>query len=531
METLQGPVMGEVTENGIHNFKGIPYAQAPVGDMRFRAPGPAPQFQTAFAATEFSPMCLQSLDTGSALVERIVDGHGLSAPKRWMIKRVAASMDAGETSEDCLYLNVRTPDPEANLPVMVWIHGGGHQFGSGDFNIYQGDALPGLGVVVVTINYRLNVFGYMAHPLLSSEDPDRVSGNYGLRDQIAALEWVRDNISAYGGDPERVTLFGESAGASSIAAIMASPMAEGLFHGAILQSGETTQSLTQLRGDSRGPSAEDIGAAIVAAIPEDTPRTASDLRALPAESFLKQSDFMAHSAVLRPVADGVILPRSVAEIFADGSFRPVPVIAGFNADEAVIFYEGPQGSALRADIDKETKAEQLAELRAGYGDAAGTAIASLYGLNGREGLDKIATDIAGDEYFGLSARFTLESAEAVGAPGWAYAFTRVPPSRKQTIGAFHSAEMPFVFGTHEKALGLSDEDDTLTQLMQAYWVSFAEDGNPNADGLPEWPQYGDRNWMEFTANTDKKSGIVQDWRRLKLDALEAGLDPVLRRER
>ena len=525
--TPQGPVRGEVESGSIHVFKGIPYAAPPVGDFRFRAPRPAPTWSEPLDATAFSPMCMQLTDTGSDLLDRVIDGHGLSAPKRAIIKRVAANMDAGEVSEDCLYLNVRTPDPSGDAPVMVWIHGGGHQFGSGDFSIYQGNDLPERGVVLVTINYRLNVFGYLAHPALNADDPDGVSGNYGLRDQIAALEWVRDNIAAYGGDPDNVTVFGESAGASSTAALMVSPAARGLFDRAILQSGEATQSFYALGDTTRGLSAEEAGVALVSSLGERAPDTAEELRALSADDLLgvTRSQALADADALRPIGDGRLLPKSVPELLS-GRFDAVPAIIGYNADEAYIFYEGPEGAVKRADVTG-TRAEQVASLVRGYGEGPGRAIAGLYGLNGQDGLDAAAMAIQGDEYFGLSARYLLERVEANGAPAWAYAFTRVPPSKDQVIGAFHSAEMPFVFGTHEKALGLSDEDEALTDVMQAYWVQFAMGGDPNAPGLPEWPAYGGSTWMEFTANTGRQTGVVEDYRKAKLDALSVGLDPVL----
>jgi para-nitrobenzyl esterase len=524
IDTPQGPIIGELSDRNIHNFKAIPYATAPVGDLRFRAPEAPPSWTEARDALAFSPMCMQSTEASGDLLKVVVDGHGLSGFKRWLIMRIAGNMDAGEVSEDCLYANIRTPDPTGKRPVMVWVHGGGHQFGSGDFSIYQGDDLPARDVVVVTFNYRLNVFGYMAHPLLSAENPEGISGNYGLLDQIAALEWVQDNISAYGGDPGNVTLFGESAGASSIAALMASPQAEGLFDRAILQSGEATRTLNTL------DDAEDLGEAIIAAVPEDTPLTAAKLRALPASSLLKAGSNGDYSGALRPIGDGVILPRSVPEILARGDFAPVPVMVGYNADEWALFYTSPDEALLNADINSDSPEAQLTALVAGYGEAAGRQIMKLYGFNGVDNIDAKAIAVTGDEYFGVSTRFILERSEALSAPAWAYTFTRVPPSSKQTLGAFHSAEMPFVFGTHEKALGLSDEDEALTDLMQAYWVNFATTGDPNGADLPAWPNYVDQNWMELTANTDRESGVIKDWREDKLDALSAGLDPRLSNE-
>ena len=527
IDTPQGPVVGQLSEAGNADFRGLPFAQPPVGEMRFRAPGPAPRWDAPREALDFSPMCMQSLQTGGDLLERIVDGHGLGRVKSFLIKQIGSRMGTNAMSEDCLYLNVKTPDTGGAAPVMVWIHGGGHQFGSGDFAIYQGEALPDKGAVVVTPNYRLNLFGYLAHPLLSADDPNGVSGNYGLRDQIAALQWVRDNIAAYGGDPDNVTLFGESAGASSIAALMASPAADGLFDRAILQSGESTRSLTKLRDDPRGESAEAVGERLVAGLAE-VPDSADALRQVPADALVGLGGFLDGSGVLRPIADGLLLPGSEAERLYAGEFRPVPVMVGYNADEAFIFYDGPGGAAFHAELTGDD-ADQLRELQSGYGTQEGRALFELYGFDDDDRTDASAMGLMGDEYFGVSARFVLEAAEAAGAPAWAYAWTRVPPSERQTIGAYHSAEMPFVFGTQEPILGVSEEDRTLEALMQDYWVSFAQDGDPNGPGLPEWPRYEDVNWMEFTANTGRASGVVRDWREDKLDALWSGLDPALRR--
>ena len=248
ISTPQGPVQGVTTDDpAIFNFKGLPFAAPPVGDLRWAAPQ-APQVWTETrAADTFGNRCMQPEDVEGGFFHRLIEGHGLSGIKNFLIKRAVAAQKPSPMSEDCLYLNVRTGNlnGETKQPVMVWIHGGGHQFGSGDFSYYQANGLVQKGVVLVTINYRLGAFGYMAHPVLSADDPNGVSGNYGTLDQIAALDWVQQNISAYGGDPDNVTIFGESAGAWSVTEMMASPLAAGKFNKAIGQSGASTYHLGQ----------------------------------------------------------------------------------------------------------------------------------------------------------------------------------------------------------------------------------------------------------------------------------------------
>jgi len=214
------------TENPeIFNFRGLPFAAPPIGDLRWAAPTAAPSWSETRIADSFGNRCMQVDDVEGGFFDRLIEGHGLSATKNFLIKKAVAAQEPSSMSEDCLYLNVRTGNlnSEEKQPVMVWIHGGGHQFGSGDFSYYQANGLVEKGVVLVTINYRLGVFGYMAHPALSDADPNGVSGNYGTLDQIAALQWVQTNIAAYGGDPENVTIFGESAGGWSVTEMMASP--------------------------------------------------------------------------------------------------------------------------------------------------------------------------------------------------------------------------------------------------------------------------------------------------------------------
>ena len=532
INTPQGPIQGVLTESGFSNFKGVPFAAAPIGDLRWRAPAPAPHWTETRQANAFSPMCMQVTAEGNdSFFERIIDGSGLSPVKEFLIKRVAANLPVSPVSEDCLYLNVRTPAlgesgvPSQSLPVMVWIHGGGHQFGSGDFTYYQGDGLPAQGVVLVTINYRLGAFGYLAHPALSADDPNGVSGNYGALDQIAALKWVQDNISAYGGDPENVTIFGESAGAWSVTEMMASPLAKGLFHKAIGQSGSSVYHMGQMDGEGVGwvsgyETAEKLDAALGLSQP-----SASTLRGLPAQTILDAvTEDIAEG--FNHVADGYVFPQSVGLAFKSGEYNKVPALFGYNADEATLFYptdpeptvwkEGFPSSGTRADI--------LAYLTDVFPTQANTLI-DLYALD--TDVYQGGMDMMGDEIFGMNVRYTIERAENDGQPAFAYTWNRVPPGKNQTIGAFHSAELPFVFDTSEPILGYSDEDKLLTAQMVSYWTNFAKTGDPNGAGLPNWPQYDGQNWLAMEANTGEQTRVVQNWRGAKLDALSEGLETKL----
>ncbi len=528
ISTPQGPVQGVVTESGFYNFKGVPYAAPPVGDRRWRAPAPAPTWSERRAATEFSPMCMQTLSEGNdSFFERIIDGSGLSGWKEFLIKRVAANLPVSPISEDCLYLNVRTPALSGDgmvkdtLPVMVWIHGGGHQFGSGDFSYYQSDALPAQGVVLVTINYRLGAFGYLAHPALSADDRNGVSGNYGTLDQIAALTWVRDNISAYGGDPDNVTIFGESAGAWSATEMMASPLAKGLFHKAIGQSGSSVYHLGQMEGDGVGwvsgyATAQKLDKALGLTTPD-----AAELRDLPADKIQAVitediADGFHH------VADGYVFPKNVGLAFKSGEYNKVPVLFGYNADEATLFFpDDPEPTVWKEGFPHSGTREDMQTYLSDAFPTQAENIINLYSLDMNS--KKFGMDMMGDEIFGVNIRYTVERAEADGQAAWAYTWNRVPPSESQTIGAFHSAELPFVFDTSEPILGYSDEDKLLTEQMVGYWSNFAKTGNPNGAGLPNWPRYQDENWLAMESNTGEQTRVVKNWRKAKLDALSEGL--------
>lgn len=525
LQTPQGPVQGIIADNpDIVSYQGLPFAAPPVGDLRWRPPSAAPSWSEVRDASQFGPRCMQPVGTEDGFFNRLIEGHGLSAIKEFAIKRVVAAQKASPMSEDCLYLNVRAPKNAEDLPVMVWIHGGGHQFGSSDFGYYQADGLAERGVVLVTINYRLGAMGYMAHPALSADDPRGVSGNYGTLDQVAALEWVRDNIAAYGGNPDQVTIFGESAGAWSVTEMMSTPSAAGLFHGAILQSGASTYHLGQLEDEAAGwPSAYSGGVLMADALGLDDP-SAADLRAVSADainaaSTEEMADTFHHNR------DGVVFPVNVGTAFNTGAIHSVPILAGYNADEGTLFFvDDPQPSVWLEDLEPAERSTLVSQLSDAFPDNA-AAIVDLYDLEtdfmgGGEAM-------MGDEIFGVNIRFAARKTADTGAPAWTYFFSRVPPSDTQTLGAFHAAEIPFVFDSHEEVLGLTEDDAALTDAMMTYWTNFAKTGNPNGGGTgayPTWPQHSGENWMHFSANTGNPTASVEiDIRGEKLNRLSEGL--------
>jgi para-nitrobenzyl esterase len=526
IQTPQGVVQGVTTETeGIYTFNGLPFAAPPVGDLRWAAPAPAPSWKETRLAQEFGNRCMQPINTEDGFMDRLIEGQGLSGFKTWMIKRVIASAKPAPISEDCLYLNVRTNNlgQDSKQPVMVWIHGGGHQFGSADTSFYQANGLVEKDVVLVTINYRLGVFGYMAHPALSAADPNGVSGNYGTLDQIAALKWVQDNIAAYGGDASNVTIFGESAGAWSVTELMASPLATGLFHKAIGQSGASTYHMGQMEGDGVGwPSGYSMGERVASSVGLEAP-SAAELRSVPADTIMENLPEKSDEA-FHHIRDGYVFPLNVGHAFQNGQINSVPLMIGFNADEATLFFpDDPEPSVWLEGLPTDDATAQVERLDTAYA-GQGELIQKLYSLdtNFVEG----GTQMMGDDIFGVNIRFAAESNEALGSATYAYFFSRIPPSEKQTLGAYHAAEIPFVFKSAEAALGDSDEDKVLSDYMATYWTNFAKSGDPSLPAaVPTlWPSYQDTAWLEFSANTGKPvTSVQQDIREEKLDALETGL--------
>ena len=448
---------------GVRAYLGIPYAAPPVGELRWKPPQPPAAWTGTKKADHFGPRCVQA---------RIFDD---------MIFR-------DEMREDCLVLNVWTPAPGAGarLPVMVWIHGGGYVGGSGSEPRQDGGRLATKGVVVVSMNYRLGVFGFMAHPELTRESPGHASGNYGLLDQVAALQWVRANIEAFGGDPGNVTIFGESAGSFSVSALMAMPAARGLFHRAIGESGAHFD-------DRKGPlplkplaEAEKMGTALQAAA-----RTSSlaALRALPADAVLTAVD---RTQWFAPIVDGWALPRDVSSIFADGQQSRVPLLAGWNRDEV--------SASVTLATKKPTAQSFVEQVRTQFGSSADTVL-KAYPAASDAGALESAVALANDLFMGYATWRWLDAHLATGqSPVYRYSFDQpvpVPPGTKQRgvevtgkdLGARHAGEIEYVFGALDPPTPWTVEDRTLSDAMMTYWSNFARTGDPNGGSLPRWPRY------------------------------------------
>ncbi|MGA2599870.1 MAG: carboxylesterase family protein [Bryobacteraceae bacterium] len=431
-------------------YKGIPYAAPPVGSLRWKTPKAPAAWEGVRKADAFSPSCMQTTYPASSIYR--------SEPE--------------PVSEDCLYLNVWTAAKSATerRPVMVWIHGGALTRGSGSVGIYDGEALAEKGVVVITINYRLGVFGFLAHPELTRESDRNASGNYGLLDQIAALEWVRKNVAAFGGDPNRVTIFGESAGSWSVNYLMATPLANGLFHRAIGESGGVFESVRTLaEAEATGVKfAKSMGADNIAA-----------LRAKPAEEILKSSGFLSFP----PNVDGWMLPQDVYTIFATGKQNDVPILIGSNADEAKSLTMWPSSGATKTFIG---------QIKARFGSES-DALLKLYPANTDEEAKASFYQSFTDYLFTWEMRTWARMENKTGKnKAYLYYFTRVPPGpESDKLGAFHASEIPYAFDN----VGVSKwrpyeyMDYKLADVMSSYWVNFAEAGDPNGKGLPEWPVY------------------------------------------
>jgi len=466
-----GSVRGRILPDGRGAvFKGIPFAQPPVGALRWREPMPVAAWTGIRDAGASGPPASQ-------------------ASLGWNDKMASAS------SEDCLYLDVWTPagSSPARYPVMVWIHGGGNMGGSGGWdNLYDGRALISHGVVLVVVEYRLGIFGFFSHPELTRESPHHASGNYAILDQVAALQWVHDNISGFGGDPGNVTVFGQSAGSIDVLALMASPLSRGLFHRAIAESGGLSLATVQTLGD-----AEQAGMRAGEGLNAPAKGSLAFLRSLPPADLLKVRPAF-HSFC----TDGWVFPSPPLEVWSAKGERRVPLIIGSNAIE---FPAEGSPDALRRTI------------RGVFGDLAPRAI-EMYGLG--EGAapapaDPVygdAADQLGSDLFRCPAVIQGEWHATAGNPVWEYQFDRAIPPRPKVA---HSGDLPYVFGNlyteGSQGGGFQDADRRLSATIQAYWTNFARTGDPNGPGLPEWPGYDGkgRRYLDFTTAAAVEPGRDQ----------------------
>lgn len=470
VRTANGEVQGVVLGSGIALFKGIPFAAPPIGERRWKPPQPATNWDGVRAATRFGPQCMQA---------RIYDD---------MVFRNEG------TSEDCLYLNVWTPKKATSerLPVLVYLHGGGFMAGDGSEPRYDGENLARRGLVVVTTSYRLGIFGFFSHPELSKESPQHASGNYALMDQVAALRWVKANIAAFGGDPNRVSIAGESAGSFSVSALMASPMAKGLFAGAIGESGAFFGAT--LRAESLSAS-EQNGVALANAIGAPA---LSQLRALSAHELLAASR-RAGLPTFRPNIDGFFLPEPPAAIYAAGQQARVPLLAGWNSEE------GP-GRAVVANPTSESFAASLSRI---FGARVTDALAA-YPASTPQELARSATDLASDQFIAYGTWKWLDEHSRTGQPVYRYYFSRPRPplSHPESVpagagsaapadpwaafpsGAPHSTEIEYALGnlSRNTVYAWTADDQKVSATMMGYFVNFVKTGNPNGRGLPTWPQ-------------------------------------------
>lgn len=482
VKTANGSVEGTAETGGLRSFKGIPFAAPPVGDLRWKEPQPAKNWTDVRQTKKFGPRAMQRAIFGDM------------------------GFRSDGMSEDCLYLNVWTPaklDKE-NLPVLVYFYGGGFVAGDGSEARYDGESMARKGIVTLTVNYRLGTFGFMAHPELTAESPHKASGNYGYLDQTAALRWVQQNIAAFGGDPRKVTIAGESAGSISVSAQMASPLSKNLIAGAIGESGSLMGTLppTSLtNAEQQGVKfAEQVGA-----------KSLADLRAMPAAQLL---DATANPKTPRfsSAIDGYFFPKSPGAIFAAGEQAKVPLLVGWNSEESG--YRGILGQE-KPTIENYAKAVQKL-----YGDRADEVL-KLYEATTDETVEQTATDLASDRFIGYSTWkwSDLHSKTGGSKPVYRYLYARPRPAmtpemgnatsgmaggvvksdsktaaapQPATRGAVHSAEIEYAMGNlaTNKVYAWTPDDYKVSEVMQNYFANFIKTGNPNGPGLPTWPAVG-----------------------------------------
>jgi para-nitrobenzyl esterase len=438
---------------GVRLYRGIPYAAPPVGDLRWRPPQPVAPWSGVKAADHFSASCMQA--------------QAGTESNAWREGTIPVS-------EDCLYVNVWTPaqKADAHLPVMVWIHGGGNVRGAASENQYDGAYFAKKGVVFVSLNYRMNIFGFLAHPDLTKESEHHASGNYALQDQIAALQWVHDNIASFGGDPHNVMIFGHSAGSSNVSSLLASPLAHGLFERALMQSGENLAKGTSLaEAEKNGEHfAESVGAHSIA-----------DLRKIPAEALLKMSPRR-----MGTVVDGWVLPEDVYSTFADGKQNDVPLIVGTVANDT----PGPATPIKTADVPAYAKQT--------FGNLADEYM-KIYPASTDQQASQVDLAFRSNRAMANARRLAKLQLKTGKSPVYWYYFTHLSPfpegliwdgQQAKDYGAYHGSELVYVFQTFPmQDWAWRPVDLQLGDMVSSMWVQFAKTSSPNGPGLPKWPAF------------------------------------------
>jgi len=482
-----GEVVGKFRLNtAVRAFLGVPFAAPPVGDLRWKPAQSAAPWQAPRTATAYGAQCMQ--------------------PQRSKTSVYYEYAGDQPTSEDCLYLNVWAPSEKGDgkLPVMVWLYGGGFQQGSAANPVFDGSRLAHRGVVVISINYRVGIFGFLAHPELTAESPQHASGNYGLLDQVAGLQWVKRNVAAFGGDPDNVTIFGQSAGAAAVTYLFGSPLARGLFARGISESfGFANKSMTGLAEAEKSGSAfaDKIGA-----------RSLGDLRQLPAGKLLETR------AAMNPIVDGWFLPANPYTIFAEGKEAPVPLLTGWNTDEGATF---PHAKTL-ADYQKW--------LRQKYPDIADR-LQALYPAATDEEAKTANKGVVRDSLFAWGPWTAARLHARNGYSAYLYHFNHPQPLRPGAaydeidtadgLGTYHSSEYPYLFGTLDVLTrDWTNDDRVLSDRLQSYWVAYAYSGTPNAPGLARWPSFTETTDTTMYLGDKTGPGPVPKLDRLQLfDAL------------
>ncbi len=485
-----GALQGATSE-GVVSFKGVPFASPPVGALRWAPPKPVEHWRSVRDATHYGPDCAQEPFPGDAAPLGV------------------------KAEEDCLYLNVWTPAKRATsrLPVMVWIYGGGFVNGGSSPPVYDGSQFAKDGVVLVSFNYRLGHFGFFAHPALTAEQAGGVLGNYGLMDQLAALQWVQRNVAGFGGDPHNVTIFGESAGGMSVHTLLTSPLAAGLFQKAIVESGGGRPGLFGMRPvTGAGDSGETKGLAFARkyGIEGQDAAALRKLREIPAATIYKGLHMMTMGGDPTysggPMLDGKLVVGAPSTLYANGKGARVPLVIGANGMD-IGFLQGTT----------------LDELFAGFGANAAKA-REVYGATGD--VRAVAFRMGGDQTMAEPVRHISRTLSASGQPVYQFRFSYVAESLRKTVpGAMHATEIPFVFDTVAARYGkdVTAADEATAHAMHLYWVSFAKTGTPKAPGQPEWPAYAAKTdlIMDFTNEGPK---VAADSWRPRLDLAEAVSD-------